>query len=499
MWHQFVAIRAAKLMRYRFLLADEMGLGKTATALWCVHEAKTEKLLIICPVSVKWNWQREIYRTIGTGWWVQVIDGSKKKREALLSETLGCNDPSVSKQAIVINYDLLNTLTDQQLEQLQAFSSTPTSFCIGDEFHYIKNPGSERSKLTASLFADSPHVAGLTGTPIRNHANDLFQQLAIISPGMWLSEHDFTRRYVVTQMIQTGRQKRMIPVASKNLKELNSIVNTVQMKRLKSEVTDIPPKVHTSPLLTMDATMATVYRAMRDHARYEIEQLIASGGAKREDLIWAPRVRSGATQALMRCEQIAAGFVGGIPDGLYDRLSEAVLKGAEKIPGRPGELMFPRFAKPVWIRETIDAILAQGGAPVVFSRFNAPLFWLQPIIGDSCGILHGALKPAEKDKAIEDFQNGATKVLLCQVTMATGFNLTRSHDVVFWGRDWSPAVNVQAEDRCHRIGQKGTVNVQIPLVRGTVEEYVDKKLEAKAGAADSALAASTLGELLEHL
>jgi SNF2 family DNA or RNA helicase len=83
--------------------------------------------------------------------------------------------------------------------------------------------------------------------------------------------------------------------------------------------------------------------------------------------------------------------------------------------------------------------------------------------------------------------------------MATGFNLTRSHDVVFWGRDWSPAVNVQAEDRCHRIGQKGTVNVQIPLVRGTVEEYVDKKLEAKAGAADSALAASTLGELLEHL
>ena len=86
-----------------------------------------------------------------------------------------------------------------------------------------------------------------------------------------------------------------------------------------------------------------------------------------------------------------------------------------------------------------------------------------------------------------------------EIKMAEGFNLTASRDELFLGRDWSPAVNAQAEDRCHRMGQQGTVQIQVPIVRGTVEVFLDKKLRAKESDAGNALATATVGELLENL
>jgi len=89
--------------------------------------------------------------------------------------------------------------------------------------------------------------------------------------------------------------------------------------------------------------------------------------------------------------------------------------------------------------------------------------------------------------------------MFCQVKMAEGFNLHMSQDCIFLGRDWSPAINKQAEGRFHRIGQKGTVNIQIPLVRSTIEVAIHKRLMAKDADAEQALRTVTIAELKEAL
>ena len=114
-------------------------------------------------------------------------------------------------------------------------------------------------------------------------------------------------------------------------------------------------------------------------------------------------------------------------------------------------------------------------------------------------MLHGALSSKDKHEVVEDFQDGKFDLLLCQIKMAEGFNSHISQDALFLGRDWSPAVNHQAEDRLHRIGQRGTVNVQIPIVRNTIERRIHKDLMAKDADAEQALKHMTIKELKEAL
>jgi SNF2 family DNA or RNA helicase len=205
-----------------------------------------------------------------------------------------------------------------------------------------------------------------------------------------------------------------------------------------------------------------------------------------------------AVQAALRCEQIAQGFCGGIPDPVMAQLAPTLMKNAEKIPGRPNELMFPQHPKVRWLLENVKTLVDTGHRVVIYSRFLAPMFWLQAQ-KISPTLLHGQLTAEQKAEVIKAFREGPPTVLGCQVTIAEGFNLTECQDVIFWGRDWSPAINRQAEDRCHRIGTKGTVNIQIPIVQGTIETLIDKKLKAKEANAEQALATVTVAELKEAL
>lgn len=493
--HQVQAIEAIKALEGVALLGDDMGLGKSATALWAAHNMSATRLFIVCPVSVKWNWANEIRETLGS-WHCTVVDGSPKTRATQVAEHASYNSScnGVANLALIINYDLLVGMPEQQLESLYPFLQE--AFHIYDESHYLKNKDTERTKLVRDVIAPkAKKILMLTGTPVCNFVNDLYSQIEILRPGTWTSYHNFCDRFLDMRLITHGKKKTMVPARSKKLDALNAIVNTIQIRRMKDECLDLPPKVFTKPELSMSAEMRSVYMAMKDDAKYELEQLIKEHGANVD--IWHPAVRTGARNVMMRCEQIAQGFLGGIPDALYERLSKHITK-AQAIKGRPGELIFPDFAKMVWLIEAIDAVIVQGGRPVVFSRFNGPLFWLAERYKDST-MLHGGLSGVEKDAAIRNFQDGKVNVFLCQIKMAQGFNLVQSQDCLVFGRDWSPAVNSQAVDRLHRMGQKGTVNVQIPIVRGTIEVFLDKKLAAKESDIDNALASTTLGELVGAL
>jgi SNF2 family DNA or RNA helicase len=201
-----------------------------------------------------------------------------------------------------------------------------------------------------------------------------------------------------------------------------------------------------------------------------------------------------AVEAAMRCEQLAQGFLTGIPDLYYQRVAPLLTNHAEKVDGYPGAFAFPGSPKLQWLQNTLEEL--QGKPLVVFSRFNAPLIWLAKRYTES-GLLIGATSALQRSDLIESFQSGKITRLFCQVKIAEGFSLTAARDVVFLGRDWSAAMNSQAEDRCHRIGQKGTVNIQIPLVINSVERLIDRKLKIKASDAEQALV--TIRDLMEEL
>ena len=494
--HQRQAIHSLRFMEHRALLADDMGLGKTSTALWAAYDVDVKRLLVICPVSVKFNWQNEINATLGDlskkedGWATWVIDGTSKQRAQQLVE-VGMPRYRV---AIIINYDLLEHLSEQQFEQLKVFAAQ--GMLLLDESHYLKNRNSKRTELVMQLRA--PYVIAMTGTPIRNLAEDLFSQVELVRPGTWSSFNDFAKRYLVIRPMQVGKRQTMRTVGTRNLDELNAVVNTLQIRRKKSEVLDLPEKTFTYPELTLEGELGRVYKAMKDFARVELNKLV---DAQKSMNVFDPRARSGVEQA-MRCEQIAQGFIGGIPEPLMQQLAPSLTKIAENVPGRPRELMFPSHPKVVWMLETIETILKQGGAPLVGCRFNAPLVWMhsyQSRLGVKSGLLHGELSPTQKHDVVHRFQNKELDVLLVQVKIAEGWNAQRSQDVIHWTRDWSPAVNTQFEDRAHRMGQIGTVNVQVPIVRNTVEMRIHKRLMAKDADAEQALRNMTIEELMEAL
>ena len=493
--HQLQAVHAMRHMGWRVLLADDMGLGKTSSALWAVRDAKVPTLLVVCPVSVKFNWKNEIDTTLGFDHWpTVVINGTAKQRadQIALAKSIASGP---GHTAVVINYDLLLHLSDEQSAWLHTFASR--GMVLFDESHYLKSGKAKRTQECQGIAAHARHVSCLTGTPIRNLADDLFTQVELVRPGTWTSYRDFAKRYLVIQSVKFGKRDVQKVVGTRNLDELNAVMNTVQIKRSKAEAIDLPPKIRTYPELELEGDLLKLYRAMREFARLELSKL---GDAKLN--VFDPRAKSAVEQA-MRCEQIAQGFIGGIPDPVMAQLGADVLKHAEKIPGRPNELIFPNAPKILWLLEAIESVRAQGGAPLVFSRFNAPMFWLRQKLHQDTGMyvatLHGGLSAEDKDGAVQSFQKGELDVLIAQVKMAEGWNAFRSQDVLFLGRDWSPFINYQAEDRAHRMGQKGTVNVQIPISRKTVEVMIDRRLRAKDADANQALRTVTIAELMEAL
>lgn len=506
--HQWQMIEACRLLKWRVLLADDMGLGKTATALWCLHDSGARNTLIVTPVSIKWNWQREFNLALGDSWETLVIDGTPKQRANQFVEfqRLMASD---AKVALIINYDLLLHVSDLQLEVLRLFVQDEMLIC--DESHYLKNRRSGRthviSDLANTIIRHKPKKDGtrgrvkhrgrgakfrllLTGTPILNLVDDVYSQIDIINPGTWTSWWDFSQRHLKT--IPIGKRDKV--VGTKNLQELNAVVNCVQLGRDKDDVLNLPPQVHTYPELTLDEPSRRVYKMMRDHARIVLDELDPNLG------IFQPEAGS-AREVLMRLEQIAQGFVGGVPEPLIEKMMPLLTKRGKAIPGRPKEVMFPDHPKVTWTLQALEQLLKRGKHPVVFSRFLAPMEWLSRQFPDhKVGVLQGKLKAAEKSEMLEAFEDrGELDLLFIQVKIAEGFNLNRCQDQIFYGRDWSPQRNRQAESRSRRIGSKGTLNVQIPIVRGTVEVLLHSKLLAKDADAEQALRFVTIAELKEHL
>jgi SWI/SNF-related matrix-associated actin-dependent regulator 1 of chromatin subfamily A len=428
------------LSRRRAILADDMGLGKTRQSILAMREAAPEgPWLVVCPASVKRNWQREIEIAIGTAVPVTVV-GER-------------GVPGAAYRGwVVVNYDILK-------KHIDSLIALPWAGLIFDEAHYLKNHTSQRSKLSTQLVKAAPGepaVHCLTGTPLTNRPRDLFPLLQLVKHPIARSFFTFAKKYCGAFDNGYG----LVTDGASNLGELTLQLHGVMLRRTKDQVLDLPPKIRT--WLGLDVPLGTAASEMRQ----VIEMLM--GGVSRQ-------VHGGQRATTDR----GAG---------RDRVQLLALltKVRQKL----------AVAK---VKQTIDFVqgaLDQGEKVVIFTCFDAPATSLAEAFGDQAVLLTGATPSEQRQELVDRFQNDPSVRVFVSNLIAggIGITLTAATQVVFNDLDWVPANHWQAEDRAYRIGQTRIVQVTYMIATGTIDMFIQNALAVKAEIVEAVVDGKTLGD-----
>ena len=342
---------------------------------------------------------------------------------------------------IVVNYDLLK----RDIDALLAHRFTGLVF---DEGHYLKNHRAQRSRLARRLVVDrefDPVVHVLTGTPLTNRPRDLFPLLQLVGHSLGHSFLAFAKRYCDGHRNDYGH---WISAGASNVAELSVQLQGIMLRRNKDEVLDLPAK-------------------QRTWIEVDVE----------------PEIREGLNDAVGR-------FLTGERDGKGRRLGIAMFSSARR---RLAVAKVPQTLE--YVRGAID----QGEKMLLFSCFTHATRRFERALGDVAVSITGEVPTSKRQAIVDRFQNDdAVRVLIGQIHAAgIGINLTAARQVVFNDLDWVPANHWQAEDRTHRIGQTGTVNVTYMVARYTLEEFIRTILETKARLIDDVVEGRALGEAME--
>jgi len=420
--------------RRRAILADDMGLGKTVQAVVACERSKAERVLVICPNTLKGNWAAEIEKWI-PGKHVSVLRGSCNKRKKDVEQFkrgyLVTNIESVRKHSFAT--DLL---------------SVPWGALIVDEAHGIKNRRSNQTRGVKALAARIPRVYLLTGTPIMNRVDDLWSPLNILYPKRYRSFWSFARRHTIVYRTAYGWEIDGKPIRAK---ELRREVAPVLLRREKEQVfSGMPRRIDQKVWLDLEGEQLRVYTSIEKKALAQIGEDIEI------EII-------NVLAKLTRCRQatISLGLLGGKPGGVkIDTLMDIIAGTDQKV------VVFSQFAKA--IKLVADSFKKEG------IRHE---------------ILIGEIKEVERNKAIEQFQgNPEVRALLATIQAGgAGINLTAASLVVFLDKHWTPAVNEQAIDRTRPHMQKHPVQVVQLLCRNTVDEMIEGVLEGKVSIVEAIL------------
>ena len=342
---------------------------------------------------------------------------------------------------IVVNYDLLK----RDIDALLGHRFTGIVF---DEGHYLKNHRAQRSRLARRLVVDreiDPVVHVLTGTPLTNRPRDLFPLLQLVGHALGHSFLAFAKRYCDGHKNDYGY---WVTAGASNVAELSVQLQGIMLRRNKDEVLDLPEKQRTWIEVDVD-----------------------------------PEVRERLNDAVGR-------FLSGERDGRGRRLGIAMFSDARR---RLAVAKVPQTLD--YVRSAVD----QGEKVLVFSCFTHATRRFARALGEVAVTITGEVPTARRQAIVDRFQNDdAIRVLIGQIHAAgVGINLTAARQVVFNDLDWVPANHWQAEDRTHRIGQTGTVNVTYMVARDTLEEFIRTILETKARIVDDVVEGRALGEAME--
>lgn len=413
-------------------LADDMGLGKTVQTLALLQHVHGKgdngTSLLAMPTSLVYNWEKEAERFTPA---LKILNYTGVKR--------------VKDVKRFANYDLVITsygLIRQDIDLLTEFNF---NYVILDESQVIKNPESSISKRVKELNASFRLI--LTGTPIENTTLDLWSQMSFLNPGMLGAKSFFKNRF-------------QIPIEKNNdedqTRRLYSIIKPFLLRRHKSQVaTDLPDKIENVQYCTMSEEQGKAYDSVKSAYRDKIMQEIDAGGIGKSQFM--------ILQGLTKLRQIAN----------HPKMAD------ESFEGDSGKLKD--------ISYMLENAIGKGHKILVFSQFVKHLKIVKEYLDDQkvkYSYLDGSTK--DRQKEVENFQDDESiKVFLISLKAGgLGLNLTRADYVFLLDPWWNPAIEAQAIDRAHRIGQKNQVFTYRFITKNTVEEKIMKLQQSKQKLAD---------------
>ena len=419
--HQIEAFNFG-LQKDKILIGDEQGLGKTKESIDICVARKQElvKTLIVCGVnSVKYNWEDEIKTH------------SKESSVMIDSKTTDLRARQIYSWYKSSSYFGIINIESLRKEQIQdAFFDGIKAGYIGavivDEIHKAKNGSSQQGKALRTL--KTPIRIGLSGTPM-NKAEDLWNILT------WLEvESRPFFRFKSTYCIMGGYGGYKV-VGHKNLESLNAELNTVMLRRKKDEVLDLPPKIHSTEYVELTKRQQLIYRDIKNGIIADLENILLSVNP---------------LSCTLRLRQLTGGlFTEDNPklERLMDMLEEEIIPNGYKA------IIFSQWEK-------------------ITEVFYGALKGYNPIY------ITGKVSPEDRQKAVDHFQSDPScKLAIGTIgAMGTGLTLNKASYVFFVDKDWNSGNNAQAEDRAHRIGTAGTVNVISLVAKGTIDEGIEEYL-----------------------
>ncbi len=428
-------------------LADDMGLGKTVQLLALalhygetVSERRRKPMLVVCPASVVYNWQREAQR-FAPSLAVMVHHGADRATGRKLVKEAKKHDLVITTYALASRD--ARTLTDVEWSGL-----------VLDEAQNIKNPATKQARSIKKLRAG--YRVALTGTPVENRLTELWSIMDFLNPGYLGSLRSFRSNYA-TPIERRGNARRA--------ETLRKVVRPFILRRLKTDpavIRDLPEKEEIKTYCNLTPEQATLYEAFVQNTLNRVDQ---AEGMERRGLILA--MLTGLKQI---CNHPAH-----------------FLKDQSHLEGRSGKL--------TRLTEMLDEVISAGDSALIFTQFVEMGELLKKSLEKSLDrevlFLHGGVPARKRAEIVDRFQSfgqssgsGPIVFVLSLRAGGTGLNLTSASRVFHYDRWWNPAVENQATDRAFRIGQTQNVQVYKFICRGTLEERIDALIDEKKALAE---------------
>jgi non-specific serine/threonine protein kinase len=426
------------------VLADDMGLGKTVQllALMCGElPAEGGPTLLVCPMSLVGNWQREAAR-FAPGLRVHVHHGAERPKGKAF-------------QAVVASCDMVVTTYGLVVRDIDALRGMSWRRVVLDEAQAVKNAATRAAVAVRSL--PSSHRFAVTGTPVENRLGDLWSLMEFANPGL-LGQPSSFKKLFATPIERHGDAEAAT--------RLRSLTQPFVLRRLKTDtsiITDLPTKIEMEVVCSLTREQASLYQAVVADMMDRIE---STDGIERRGLVLATM-----TKLKQVCNHPAQ-----------------FLKDGSRLAGRSGKL--------ARVEETLEEVLASGEKALLFTQYAEFGDLLRTHLGARFGrevaYLHGGLGKGQRDDLVARFQDpaggGPSLFVLSLKAGGTGLTLTSANHVIHVDRWWNPAVEDQATDRAYRIGQTRSVQVRKLVCAGTLEEKIALMIKDKRG-----LAASVVG------
>lgn len=397
----------------------------TTAAVIASMESGAKKVLIVCPASLKINWDREIKNY--TDRRVLIVEGRKW---------------GSTFDYYIINYDILKnyhtTEKSEDSDDYKLLVNEKFDLAIVDEAHYVSNSTANRTRLLNDVLETIPRVWLLTGTPMTSRPINYFNLLKIVNSPLTLNWQSYVRRYCKGYQFTVGNRKVWNTSGASNLDELRERTKSYVLRRMKTDILNLPEKIVTPVFVELTSKMYDE----------ELEEFtrISNDNKDKETL-------SVTLNRLMKIRQLIA----------YEKIQ--------------------------YTCEIIDKCLDQGKKVIVFTNFTMSLDMLHEKYKKNSVILNGSMSKEKKQESVDRFQNeDKVKIFISNIIAGgVGITLTAGEVVIMNDLSFVPAHHSQAEDRAYRYGQQNSVLVYYPVFENTVEKIIYNILQKKKGIIDQVM------------